>query len=44
MPLAQLFTRMACVPALVLALSAPAQAEDTIRADIAADMPGLMDI
>lgn len=44
MPLVTSFARAFAVSALSLAIAAPAQAQDTIRADIAADMPGLMEL
>ena len=44
MPVASLFVRAVAASTLALAIAAPAQAQDTIRTDIAADMPGLMEI
>ncbi|MDM7956901.1 amidohydrolase [Blastomonas sp.] len=44
MPVASFVTRAFAASVLALAAAMPAQAQDTIRADIAADMPGLMEI
>jgi hippurate hydrolase len=44
MPVASFFARTFVASALALAVAMPAQAQDTIRADIAADLPGLMEI
>lgn len=44
MPVAKFFARVAAASALALAAATPLVAQDTIRADIAADMPGLMDL
>lgn len=44
MPVATFLTRALTASALVFAASLPVQAQDTIRADIAADLPDLMDI
>jgi hippurate hydrolase len=44
MPVAHFLARSIAASALALAVAMPAQAQDTIRADLAADMPSLMEI
>jgi amidohydrolase len=44
MPVAPSFARAFAVSALALVAALPVQAQDTIRAEIAADMPGLMEL
>lgn len=44
MPVAKFFARAVAASALALVAATPLAAQDTIRADIAADMSGLMDL